>query len=162
MVKKWTWVAPSFLRYLEGFRLDKKLLFVIVSCSWEKSWPKSIMAGCVDCSFDPVIPTRIVRIVRVWISGAWVFEFINRCQIWFFEYLRISELLLLLVVISKPSKNWQFSSENWKRTHSWLFSKSSKNWQFSSENWKRKGVSKSGYLICFSSFLRIIIEEPPW
>jgi hypothetical protein len=97
------------------------------------------MAGCVDCSFDPVIPTRIVRIVRVWISGAWVFEFINRCQIWFFEYLRISELLLLLVVISKSSKNWQFSSENWKR----------------------KGVSKSGYLICFSSFLRIIIEEPP-
>jgi len=84
------------------------------------------MAGCVDCSFDPVIPMRIVRILRVWISGAWVFEFINRCQIWFFEYLRISDLLLL-VVISKPSKNWQFSSENWKRTHSWLFSKSSKN-----------------------------------
>jgi hypothetical protein len=53
------------------------------------------MAGCIDCSFDPAIPIRTVRMLRVWISGAWVFEFINRCQIWFFEYLRISELLLV-------------------------------------------------------------------
>jgi len=99
------------------------------------------MAGCIDCSFDPVIPTRTVRIFRVWISGAWVFEFINRCQIWFFEYLRISELLLL-VAISKPSKNWQFSSENWERTHSWLFQNLRRTASFHQRTGKGKVVIK--------------------
>jgi len=99
------------------------------------------MAGCIDCSFDPVIPTRTVRIFRVWISGAWVFEFINRCQIWFFEYLRISELLLL-VAISKPSKNWQFSSENSERTHSWLFQNLRRTASFHQRTGKGKVVIK--------------------
>jgi hypothetical protein len=99
------------------------------------------MAGRIDCSFDPVFPTRIVRILRVWISGAWVFELFNRCQIWFFEFLRISELLLL-VVISKPSKNWQFSSENWKRTHSWLFQNLQRTASFHQRTGKGKVVIK--------------------
>jgi hypothetical protein len=106
-----------------------------------------------------VFPTRTVRIFRVWISGAWVFEFINRCQIWVFEFLRISELLLL-VFISKPSKNWQFSSENWKRTHSWLFQNLQRTASFHQRTGKGKVVIKV-VVRFFSESYNYEHEEPP-